>query len=156
MMMPGHRVGQEPARAIAGRDPNFALVGRDEQQHAVVAFGGADLPRAAQPIGVILDRIALRLLTVATTNCRPVCASSASDLLVMSTTCAGRQEMRLVDHAPREAGNVCAAAGAASATSASHKTAKKSASPQPAVLKLTVGASCAAAAAANGTLGLAP
>ena len=31
-----HRVGQEAAGAIAGRDPDLPLVGRDEQEHAVV------------------------------------------------------------------------------------------------------------------------
>src|SRR3982751_2432654 len=61
---------------------------------------------------------------VATTNCRPDCASSASDLLVKSTTCSGRSRCAWSTTRPVSGGKCCAAAGDASANSASHRTAK--------------------------------
>ena len=53
-----HRVGHERPRAVSSRDPHVPLVGRNEQQDAVVAFFVTDLPRATKPVGVIFDRIA--------------------------------------------------------------------------------------------------
>src|SRR5690348_4488493 len=62
---------------------------------------------------------------VATTNCRPVLVSSASDLLVRSATCAALRICASSTTRPLSFGKVCAEAGTASANSASHKTPRK-------------------------------
>ena len=152
----GHRVGQEPAGAVAGRDPHLALVGCDEKEDAVVLLCAADLPIAAEPVGIVVDLKPSRLLTVATTNWRPVCASSACDLLVRSSDLLRRSaRCAWSTTRPVSCGNVCAATGVASANQRQPQDGEELLHAQLA-LKLTVGAVCAAAAASNGTFGLAP
>ena len=55
-----HRVGQLRLEAAADLDAHLAVVGRDDQQNAVVLAGLADLPVAAELIAEVLDRLALQ------------------------------------------------------------------------------------------------
>ncbi len=52
----GDGVGEEDAGAIAGLDAHLMLVGRDQQDDAIVFAFPADLPRPPEPVAVILDR----------------------------------------------------------------------------------------------------
>jgi hypothetical protein len=53
-------VGQRAFEAVAHLDADLALVGRDDEQDAVVLFGLSDSPVAAQLVAEIFDRVALQ------------------------------------------------------------------------------------------------
>ena len=54
-----HRVGHERLQPPADLDAHLAVVGRDEQEHAVVLALLPERPFAREPDAVVLDRIAL-------------------------------------------------------------------------------------------------
>ena len=54
------RVGEDRLEPVADLDADLALVGRDDEEDAVIELGGADAPMAAELIAEILDRIALQ------------------------------------------------------------------------------------------------
>ena len=54
------RIGQRAFEAVADLDAHFVLGRRDEEQHAVVLLGFAELPEPEQLIGIGLDVAALQ------------------------------------------------------------------------------------------------
>ena len=151
-----HRVGQEDARAIAGLDPHLALVGRDQQDDAVVLLLVADPPGAAEPIAIILDRPPLEAVDRRDDELPARRRLERFGLRTDVDDLRGRQQVRLVDDPAGELGKGLGV-GRRWRRQAPPATGRRgSGSPQPAVLKSTVGASCAPEAASNGTLGLAP
>ena len=56
----GQSIGEDALETAADLDPDLALVGRDDQDHAIVQLLGADAPMAAELIAEILDGVALQ------------------------------------------------------------------------------------------------
>ena len=92
-----HRVGHEPAGAIAGRDRDLALIGRHEQDDTVVLPLLAQSPGAAEAIAVILDRIALEALDGRHRERAMRLRVERVRLDLRSSSCAGRQDVGLID-----------------------------------------------------------
>ena len=55
-----HGIGEHRLEPAADLDAHFALIGRDDQEDAVVLLLGADAPMAAKLIAEILDGEALQ------------------------------------------------------------------------------------------------
>jgi hypothetical protein len=56
----GQSIGQHAFEAAADLDPDLALAGRDNQDHAIVQLLGANAPMTAELIAEILDGVALQ------------------------------------------------------------------------------------------------
>ena len=153
-----HRVGQEHAGAVAGLDPHLLLVRSDKQDDAVIFLRVAELPVAAQAIAIILDRPPFEAVDRRDDKGASRLGIKRLGFRIEVELLLGPQEVRLVDN--RRLAVLRKGLRRSRRRQRNQRqpqdAARRSCSPQPVVLKSTLGAFCEPAAASNGTLGLAP
>ena len=126
MITPDTASVRNTPRAIAGLDPHLPLVGRDEQDDAVVALLVADLPGAAQPVAIILDRPPFEAVDRRDHELPPGLRLQRLGLDCEVELLLRPEQVRLVDHAAGQLRERSAPTQARPArSSASHRTTKK-------------------------------
>ena len=94
----GHRVGHVSASAVARRDRNLMLVWRYDQKDALIAALLAQSPCSPQPIGVIIDGVALEAVDRRDCERLPGLGVQRLGLRLQVDQLLGTQQMRLVHH----------------------------------------------------------
>ena len=107
----GQRIRQRAFEAVADLDAHLALLGRDEEQRAVVLPLLAELPVPEQAVGVILDAVPSREGTVATTTWSVVLSSWAFSFASSAARSSGLRRFAASTTRPVRGGKVWARAG---------------------------------------------
>ena len=100
------RVRQRAFKAVADLDANAMLLGRDEEQRAVILLRLAQLPGAKQRVGVGLDLLALERGNRRDDELDARLALQRRELAFEGAALIGRQNIGRVDNAPGQDGEI--------------------------------------------------
>jgi hypothetical protein len=98
----GDRIGQRAFEAVADLDAHFAVVGRDQQQDAVVLGRLAQSPATEQLIGVVFDCAALQRSNGRDHDLIAIARFQRGELRRERLARLDTQHLRIVDDAPAQ------------------------------------------------------